>query len=218
MAALSCQPTNAKASLIPVSLVSQDTNNYYVDFGSDSTQKSLYRYDSITGKTYSASVNGPSLGPASFIVPAAGSPDRFVVGFKFGVFLVCWDGISSKADVQEELVNLISRFGPKERVGFGHRDPSGRTLYVATLDTRFCGPPANQSVYKRQSGQGLEQLVANRVLTDQKVPNGWAFIKDKLYILDSCTLKIYEIPFTKCKGAIIGMHESNARLTLFLPV
>ena len=218
MAAFSCKPTNAKESLVPVSLISQGNSNYYADLGSDSTKKCLYRYDASNGKTYSASVEGPSLGSPSFIVPAAGSPDKFVVAFENIVVVLFWDGISASAQVGEVLLDLSDRFGATERVGLGHRDPSGSTLYIATLDTRFCGPPANQSVYKRQRGDGYEQVVANRILSGQKVPNGWAFVNNKVYILDSCTLKIYEIPFTKCKGAIIGMHDSKAHLIRFLSV
>lgn len=150
------------------------------------------------------------MGAPSFIIPAESSSDKlkkFVVGWNDIVTTVYWDCKSDQAEVGKELVDFSDRFGPKERVGFGHRDPSGRTLYVGTLDNRFCGPSANQSVYKRQRGDDYDYIIDNRVLRNQKVPNGWAFANGKVYILDSCTLKIYEIPESKCRGACSGMHK-----------
>lgn len=207
---MSVKSTDAKEVKYPTSLVWDGTSNYYIDFDSDSTQKCLYRYDTSNGKTYSASVKGSNLGAPSFIVPAEGSSDKlrkFVVGWNDIVTTVYWDGKSDRAEVGKELLDLSDRFGPKERVGFGHRDISGRTLYIGTLDNRFCGPSANQSVYKRLRGDDYEQVIQNRVLRRQKLPNGWAFANGKVYILDSCALKIYEIADSKCKGACIGMHK-----------
>lgn len=121
---------------------------------------------------------------------------KFAVGFKNFVGVVHWDGESDSAQLVDELFDLKDRLGPNERVGFGHSDISGHSLYVGTKDGHFCGPSANQSVYVKQSGYSYKQ-----VLTDMKVPHGFAFTDDYVYVIDSCTLIVWELKSSKHKGA-----------------
>lgn len=197
---ISIQRTNTREANRPLAVgFDSDTNSaYYVDYGADSTDYCLHRYDAGEKHTYSAYVKGPSLGSPGFMYPikSSGPLRKFAVGFESFVGIVHWDGISHSAKLSDELFSVEDRLGDRERLSFGSRDPSGHSLYVGTTSLDFCVPSANQSVYVKQRGHGYR-----RVLTDLKYPGGWGFANGYVYIIDSCTLKVYAIPDSKCKGA-----------------
>lgn len=191
--------TNSGGAIVPAGVIwdSPTRSAFYADFSSDSTKKCIYRYDADADVTYSASIEGKSLGKPGFIIPVKTNPPlrKFVVGFRTFAGVVHWDGSSESAKFVEELYDVEDRLGPNERYGFGHRDLAGESLYAGTLDTRFCGAAANQSVYIKQRESSYRH-----VLSDLKLPIGYGFAHGNVYIIDGCTLKIWEIP-NDCRGA-----------------
>lgn len=194
---------------------------YYVDFGLDSTDLSLHCYDAGERKTYSAYVKGPSRGNPSFIIPikSSGSSLRtFAVGFSTNVGIVEWDGYSDQARFRKEVFNIADRLGPKERLAFGHRDSTGAALYAGSLSAELCVPPANQSVYVKVRGSPY-----SRVLTDVHSSTGWGFVHSNglVYVLDTCSYKIYAIPELSCtkncgKQALFDFRRDSKLCTYFL--
>lgn len=203
--------------VVPDSVVwdGKTNNAFYVDYGVDSKQPCLFRYDATKKRTYSAYIKGPSYGSPGFILPIKSGKTlwKYVVGFKTFVGIVAWDGKSRKARLLDEIYNNLDTLGPNERLYIGHRDETGRSFYAGTLSLGYCGPPANQSVYVKQRGSPR-----TKVLTDLKASSGFGFANGLVYILDPCTLKLYAIPDpnAKCKSTNNCGMKYRYRIYMFL--
>lgn len=115
------------------------------------------------------------------------------------VYELAWDGTSKSASIiRKVLIGDDEGVGPLERHGLGHRDPSGKLLYVSYLDTRFCQPAANQSVYVKPNGQE-----GTRVLGPNKVYGGFAYVGKKVYVLEACSNQIKEIIDNNVSGRVV---------------
>lgn len=165
---------------------------YYGDYGilyCDVEHPCIFRYDTVANRTYQAYIEGQSIFAPDFIIPMESQGDelnRFACGLGKDVAIVSWDGVAPSAKISKILLTLDPN-NPSSRTGIGHRDPSGKSLFVPNTNLILCGGAANGSINLYRKTQGLVQVIRGT-----KLPSGYAFDTKRgfVYILDSCSLAI----------------------------
>ncbi|CAH1392465.1 unnamed protein product [Nezara viridula] len=95
----------------------------------DTVGVAIARYDLATNKSYIAKLD---LSALNFIIPVAGSKEKFVIGSGHRLYIISWDGLSDKIDsieVLHELTDVLDKNG----INDAKCDASGR-LWFGTLD------------------------------------------------------------------------------------
>lgn len=193
IAQIDVKAANAPPCLFPVSSVYDKYTEsvLYTDFGvpaCNSSWNCLLCLNTKTNKFAAAHIKGQSLPAPSFIIPAE-TPDhhtrRYVVGFGFVVYIIEWDCSSPTATIIKTLLT-IDDGNDRTRVGLGHRDPSGHSLFLPYGDVGLCGAQIyNASVYLYRKEKGLVEAISKMAL-----PGGFAFFHGIVYVLDTCFMKI----------------------------
>lgn len=196
--------TNTPQAFFPSALVyDRETKSaLYVDFSVPSCSSKypcLFRYDSIADKTHTAYIEGCTLPPPSFIIPAKGPTEKLtqiIVGFGKTVYLIEWDGYCPSGKIIKILFTLDEN-NPRTHLGIGHRDESGTVLYAANKQG-FHGVPKNISIYLYEKEGGLVDSDIQMV-----TPSGYGYDKTKnfVYIVDPFTLLITRYS-TKVEGVL----------------
>lgn len=120
-------------------------------------EATIHRLDYQKNKVYHASVEGCKW--ISFIIPAKGRSNGFVVADGSRILLISWDGISDNA----KIIDVIADLGDKEnRINDGKADFKGR-LFAGTLRAEDRGNPFKENTGKfyrldAKTGEFVEQF------------------------------------------------------------
>lgn len=178
-------------------------NLYFVDVFAEKNTSSIFRYDYIEKRFYSAVIIGEVA--ASFIIPVKCGKKRFRnqfgVGLDRGMKIIDWDGVSSTACV----IRTVFDYGrcptcATNRMDDGKADPKGR-FYGGSISPAVCNlsAPANSSLYRYSKKKGLKVM-----LNHVKISNGIAFNarRKKCYYIDSCLYNVREFDWNPNTGAL----------------
>lgn len=139
----------------------------------------------------------------SFIIPAEGKKDRFVISQGRSLTAVTWDGISDKVTDVEKLGEVEDAPDTIDnQINDAKADPTGR-LWFGTLKLapiRKGGTLERKSaLYSFESNKAIKKHVS-----EISISNGLAFNTElkKLYYIDSPDGKVYQFDFDISNGTI----------------
>lgn len=95
----------------------------------DAASATILRYDLASDRAFSAKLDLPAV---HFIIPVAGSKEKFVIGSVHKLYIISWDGLSEKIN-SIELLHELTDVLENNRINDAKCDASGR-LWFGTLD------------------------------------------------------------------------------------
>ncbi|CAG9834663.1 unnamed protein product [Diabrotica balteata] len=178
----------------------------------DGRRNILYFVNIPDGEVYAYHYNSKILkkitlnGNVTPVVPSRKDPNLLMVGLNRSVVAVEWDGKNNLGG-QQVLTTLSQQF-PDSRLNDGKADKQGR-LWWGTI-----GPEVNLVV---TPDQGLFYTITRENLNDPKIAvqpvtnsNGLAWNKanNKLYYIDTATLKVVSFDYDDAKGTISSTNKT----------
>lgn len=173
----------------------------------------LYFVDIFQGRIWCYDYQSKNLtnfrlkGAVTPVVPAAGSPDMFLVGQERSVVVAIWDYLNNSVVPQHKLATVSEQF-PTSRFNDGKADKDGR-LWWGTMGAEDSnGLKPNEGVFykieKDEDNYGSSFINVTEILQPVNISNGLAWNKanDKLYYIDTPTRKIVEYHFNDTTGEI----------------
>lgn len=103
---------------------------YFVDL----FKKNMYRYSEEDNRVYYCSVS--QFTQPSFILPARGKDNTYVVGFNESTWVVSWDGVSTLCSIVKKFVTPDNEAG--HQTNSACAGPKG-SLYWGYLSSGLCG-------------------------------------------------------------------------------
>lgn len=161
---------------------------YWSDYWTFGKQPSIFRYDVIKRKVFSAYIEGKTL--TAYFVPVAKcgqhfsyNNDLFLSGSLHENYLIRWNGVESKAKVIETVFRIESD-NPDSHMDLGAPNEQGKFI-VGTTNNLYCLGDANRALYSYTKADGVKLLY-----TGFKSTAGLVFDGNKMYHNDVCRQKI----------------------------
>lgn len=172
---------------------------YFTDEYSTNGSPQFYNYDIDECQFYGANVKHKEKASAIFVFPIKGEKDQFVCGLDSCVYVVQWDGCSSKAYILRKLFCVEQEF-KTHGLSQAKNDPKGR-LYVGTFNSRLCDPKVGNdcNLYSYDKYLGLQ-----KVADDMKVSDGlaWSISGEYLYQVEACAHSILQYSWDPNSGKL----------------
>lgn len=169
---------------------------YFTDLFAPAGSPQIYRMNEVTRVVFGAQIRGYT-GGVAFLIPLAGTFNKFVAGVQRRVICVIWDGLSTQATECGEVFQVEQSLATN-LMHDGKVDPKGR-LYVKTFNTQLCGPPPQSSIYKFTRIPGVVDEIPGL-----KIPSGitWNKAIQKFYYIDYCSFNVNECLWNSLTGAL----------------
>ncbi|CAH1996592.1 unnamed protein product [Acanthoscelides obtectus] len=183
---------------------------YYVDIHAGG----VLAYHFYTKKVSKITLNGE----ASPVVPARNNPNVLLVGLNRSVVVVEWDGKKQLGD--QEILSTISQQFPKSRFNDGKADKQGR-LWWGTIGPEANGHVTpNEGVLYKFTRENLQNPEVVRAPVTNSNGLAWNKANNKMYYIDTPTLKVVEFDYDDRMGTIskenrtvFDMRDYKGRLT-----
>nr|CAI5832714.1 unnamed protein product [Callosobruchus analis] len=165
---------------------------YYVDIHTGG----VLAYHYYTKKLSKITLNGE----VTPVVPARKNPNVLLVGLNRSVVAVEWDG--KKQLGEQEILTTFSKQFPKSRFNDGKADKQGR-LWWGTIGPEPNGHVIpNEGVFYKITRENLHNPEVVRAPVSNSNGLAWNKANNKLYYIDTPTLKVVEFDYDDEKGTI----------------
>lgn len=179
----------------------------------DSRNQMLYYVDIHSGRVFSYDYNTTEInymtlnGEVTPVIPAKSNETVFIVGLNRSVVAVEWDG--KNEHTKQRVLTTVSQQFPTSRFNDGKADKEGR-LWFGTMGAEADGEVTpNNGVFYKITKDNLANPTVE--ISPVNISNGlaWNRANNKLYYIDTPTLKVMEYDYDNANGNI-----SNPRVAV----
>lgn len=197
----------------PLGLLWDDVTQslYFCNFNTQiDSQPCIFRYNHRDGTFYSASIKGVT-SPA-FIIPLDKvikkcnrcEQQYFAVGTKDQVYLVKWNGKSTRAKIIRSIFEI--KIDNATQWCGGNADGKGR-FYGGTNSRRFCNAVPSYSVYRYDQKHHLDRLFNG---TNSTVGIVFNEHEQKMFHVDTCALMLTQFDWDPKTGDICRLFFQHS--------
>lgn len=168
-----------------------DQSIYYADYITKGNQSSIFRYDYNTQTVYGAYIEGKAA--IAYLVPVeqcgeydGSNNNLYLCGAQHDNFLIEWNGSDPSAEVVDTVFRIEADVS-SSHMDLGAQNHDGE-FFVGTTHNEYCAGPANSSMYRYSTDDGVQNI-----FTGFQSTAGLAFFGDKIYHNDVCQQSIVEL-------------------------